>query len=295
MRQHYCKRDCRNKIVIMEITIKSTTANRRFGGGVVRYVPWALCAQLRGQEVHSTHSDTISFGSTCRVTDAKTSVSYLFEGQTCVWTSEGLLVADSIARVNWDFGFRRTRGQKQVENMFTQRATASVINTLLPYNAVVENGYMPCIERKSEDQVSRPLANSLKTTDLAAGKDNSRASRPTSLGRVTISSNGFSSRFPGSAHAGGSQDCSPESETSTEYAQLENETRNLLTVFLQSYNGLQHQRCSQPKALATMDRVSKSLVRKHEIAYKGDTFSYSLFLRYSNLLCPSSVPEVGLF
>lgn len=153
--------------------------------------------------------------------------------------------------------------------MFTQRAPTSVFNTLLPYNAVVENGYMPCIERKSEDQVSRPLANSLKTTDLAAGKDNSRVSRPTSLGRVTISSNGFSSRFPGSAHGGGSQDSSPESETSTEYAQLENETRNLLTVFLQSYNGLKHQRCSQPKALATMDRVVKSLVRKHEIAYKG--------------------------
>lgn len=165
--------------------------------------------------------------------------------------------------------------------MFTAE---NLINTLLPNNPVVEKGCI-CIQGENEGQVSRPLANTLKNTDLATGKqENSRASRPTTLGRGTTVSNGFSSGFPGSPQAGGSQasslqssldfDSSPESEVSAHaHAQLEHETRNLLTVFLQKYNGLKHQRCSQPEALATMDRVVKSLARKHEIAYKGDTLS----------------------
>lgn len=162
-----------------------------------------------------------------------------------------------------------------------QRATASVINTLLPYNGVVENG-LQCICR---DTVSRPTTNNLKTSkDLETVKDN-RSPRPTSIGRVTTSSNGFQSHFSGSAQAGGSNASTPES--SLDFAPLseslitpsrgvlEDDTRNLLNVFFRSYTGLKHPRCSQPKALASIDRVVKSLVTKHEIAYKGDILTYS--------------------
>ncbi|XP_076136154.1 induced myeloid leukemia cell differentiation protein Mcl-1b [Alosa pseudoharengus] len=158
-----------------------------------------------------------------------------------------------------------------------QRATASVINTLLPYNGVVEEGLMQCIHRENEDSVSRPLTNNMKAT--GTGKDKHRASRPTDLGRITTLSNGFSSRFSGSSQAGGSQasspessldlDSLPESSINNSHELLENDTRNLVDVFFRSYNGLKHPQCSKPKALATMDRVVKSLVVKHEIVYKG--------------------------
>ncbi|XP_062394827.1 induced myeloid leukemia cell differentiation protein Mcl-1b [Sardina pilchardus] len=157
-----------------------------------------------------------------------------------------------------------------------QRATASVINALLPYNGVVEDGFMQCIRRENEDSVSRPLANNMKATDFANGKDINRASRPTDLGRITTRSNAFSSRFSGSSQAGGSQASSPESSQDVDSlaedsinSQLVNDTRNLVEVFFRSYSGLKHTRCSQPKALATMDRLVKSLVVKHELVYKG--------------------------
>lgn len=271
-------------------------------GGAMRYVTaWAGSSKCWGSKS--------SVGNICqaKLLRFRSSVASIFDGQTCARTSKGLLLAGSIARANSDSEFRLIERQSRVEKMFTQRATTSVINTLLPYNNPIgEKEYMPCKQRENEDQVSRPLASTLKTTDLATGKDNSRASRPTSLGRGTTSSNGFSSRFPGSTQAGGSQASSPESsldmdtdsfqesENNAAHAQLENDTRNLLTAFFHSYNGLKHPRCSQPKALATMDRVVKSLVIKHEIAYKGDTLSWSLFLWYSYLLCPFHMPEVGM-
>lgn len=212
-------------------------------------------------------------------------------------------LAGSVAQVNSNSGFRRIGGQKRVEKMIlatAQRATASVINALLPYNGVVEDGLIQCIHRENEDSVSRPLANNMKVTDFATGKDINRASRPTDLGRITTRSNGFSSRFSGSSQAGGSQASSPESSLDLDslaeaeinsHEQLVNDTTNLAEVFFRSYNDLKHPRCSQPKALATMDRVVKSLVVKHEIVYKGMINRLNLDERGDDMSFISSVAK----
>lgn len=158
----------------------------------------------------------------------------------------------------------------------TQRATSSVLTHLLPYNGTAE-GLMPCMQHGAEATVSRRTDDNAKAfQDFDAVKDNNR---PLNINHAATARNDFLSRIGGSTQPGGSQGSSPEasldlnylpdSSTHSNQGELDIDTRNLIEVFLLSHTGLKHPRCSQPKALATMDRVVESLVIKHAIAYKG--------------------------
>lgn len=152
----------------------------------------------------------------------------------------------------------------------TQRA--NVLNSLLPYNGA--DGFMPCLQHGAEEAVSRPPDdNSKAAQDFDTVKESSRVPRPASFNHAATARNGFLSRFCGSTQASPEPsldfDSPPDSLIRPSRAVLDNDTRNLIGVFLLRHTGLKHPRCSQPKALATMDRVVKSLVKKHEIAYKG--------------------------
>jgi len=158
----------------------------------------------------------------------------------------------------------------------TQRATSSVLTHLLPYNGSAEG--LPCMQHGAEATVSRRTDDNSKAfQDFEAVKDNSHS--PFNFNLAATARNEFLSRIGGSTQPGGSQGstpessldfvCLPDSVIHSTHGELDMATRNLIGVFLQSHTGLKHPRCSQPKALATMERVVNSLVIKHAIAYKG--------------------------
>ncbi|XP_061573542.1 induced myeloid leukemia cell differentiation protein Mcl-1b [Cololabis saira] len=101
--------------------------------------------------------------------------------------------------------------------------------------------------------------------------------RPKSLGVSSISGYTEPKYLRSDDSEGDSLPCSPELQSPSGQSPaghavdelLEEETRQLVRTFLRDFVGLSLNKCSESKALATMNRVVEDVLAKHRYAYNG--------------------------
>ncbi|XP_078477684.1 induced myeloid leukemia cell differentiation protein Mcl-1 homolog [Lampetra planeri] len=89
----------------------------------------------------------------------------------------------------------------------------------------------------------------------------------------------------------GSLPCSPDIQSDSEMAVLENDTRQLIDRFLMDSTGLSKQRGRESKALSTMKKVVADVLEKHRYAYNGMINKLSLDDRGNDVTFVSAVAK----
>lgn len=154
-------------------------------------------------------------------------------------------------------------------------ATGGMSCLMLPQNGVVEYS----------SGVNSPQITMSSSIDACNG--NAALKRPKNLD--VSSSNGYATKNIGANSddiEDGSLPCTPELMSDSEVdvsscpagdEVLENDTRQLLSQFLQDFSGLTKPRWCETKELSTMKRVVNDVLEKHRYAYNGRFYKWLLY------------------
>lgn len=166
-------------------------------------------------------------------------------------------------------------------NIITKRAainvTAGVMGcAILPQNGVVDGSMIFC-SGGSSPQIDR--APTITSHNGNVSSNNTQKQRPTALG--VNSKNMYATKTlqeDSNDIDAGSLPNTPELQSDSELdvsgcsavdEVLENDTRQLVKLFLREFTGLSKPRWNNRKALSTMKRVVDDVLEKHRYAYNG--------------------------
>ncbi|XP_068426642.1 induced myeloid leukemia cell differentiation protein Mcl-1b [Clinocottus analis] len=141
---------------------------------------------------------------------------------------------------------------------------------MLPQNGVVEGP----VHYGSGDSSPQVAMSSAKDSHNGNVGSNDTPKRPKLLG--VNSTSGYASKMIEDTDDGGSLPCTPEldgeidmSDSPAEAEVLENDTRQLMSQFLQDFTGISKSQWNESRELKTMKRVVQDVLEKHRYAYNG--------------------------